>query len=201
VNARRFYRLAPAHVLEQTVAWRQEAIERALADPDSAKRYRLSLTAEAFRTMPPERFVREFSDYAGAAERLAQAMQHAGKAYPNEADRQAFVNQARLRIAERIEEGGPFRRIKISDSRARWATASSSTVAYRGDTPPTGPRSPRDADTPPQARTARLRRRPPSRARTAVGVVARRQSLPRTRLAPAPSMTIACRCPSDETPR
>jgi hypothetical protein len=72
----------PAQVLEQTVAWRQEAIERALADPDSAKRYRLSLTAEAFRTMPPERFVREFSDYAGAAERLAQAMQHAGKAYP-----------------------------------------------------------------------------------------------------------------------
>jgi len=53
VNARRFYRLAPAHVLEQTVAWRQEAIQRALADPDSAKRYRLSLTAEAFRTMPP----------------------------------------------------------------------------------------------------------------------------------------------------
>jgi cytidylate kinase len=105
----------PDNVIEQTVTWRKEASERALADRDAAKQYAWRLAGESFRTMPREQFLREFPTYAGAVERLDKATEHANAHYSIEQNRQAFVTTARDRLAKQIEEGRQFGRVKQSD--------------------------------------------------------------------------------------
>lgn len=102
----------PREVLEQAVAWRQEASERALAHREAAKQYQRALAAESFRTMPRERFLREFPAYAGAVERLDQAARYAAKHIAEAQDQQAFVAEARKRLASYIEEGREFGRVR-----------------------------------------------------------------------------------------
>ena len=105
---------APREVLDQAVAWRQEASSRAMADPEAAQRYHWALAAEAFRTLSRDHFLREFPVYAGAIERLDKASKHASQQYNNPQDRDAFVAQTRLRLAESIEEGRQFGRVKVA---------------------------------------------------------------------------------------
>jgi len=113
----------PVNVMEQTVTWRKEASERALADRDAAKQYGWRLAGESFRTMPREQFLREFPTYAGAVERLDKATEHANAHYSIEQNRQAFVTTARDRLAKQIEEGRQFGRVKQSDKEPQLNTA------------------------------------------------------------------------------
>jgi len=113
----------PDNVIEQTVTWRKEASERALADRDAAKQYAWRLAGESFRAMPREQFLREFPTYAGAVERLDKATEHANAHYSIEQNRQAFVATARDRLAKQIEEGRQFGRVKQSDKEPRLSTA------------------------------------------------------------------------------
>ena len=113
----------PDNVIEQTVTWRKEASERALADRDAAKQYAWRLAGESFRTMPREQFLREFPTYAGAVERLDKATEHANAHYSIEQNRQAFVTTARDRLAKQIEEGRQFGRVKQSDKEPQLSTA------------------------------------------------------------------------------
>ena len=113
----------PENVMEQTVTWRKEASERALADRDAAKQYAWRLAGESFRTMPREQFLREFPTYAGAVERLDKATEHANAHYSIEQNRQAFVATARDRLAKQIEEGRQFGRVKQSDKEPQLSTA------------------------------------------------------------------------------
>jgi len=116
----------PDNVIEQTVTWRKEASERALADRDAAKQYAWRLAGESFRTMPREQFLREFPTYAGAVERLDKATEHANAHYSIEQNRQAFVTTARDRLAKQIEEGRQFGRVKQGDKEPHLSTAKTS---------------------------------------------------------------------------
>jgi cytidylate kinase len=112
-----------ANVIDQTVAWRKEASERALADRDAAKQYAWRLAGESFRTMPREQFLREFPTYAGAVERLDKATEHANAHYSIEQNRKDFVTTARDRLAKQIEEGRQFGRVKQSDKEPQVSAA------------------------------------------------------------------------------
>jgi predicted kinase len=113
----------PDSVIEQTLTWRKEASERALADRDAAKQYAWRLAGESFRTMPREQFLREFPTYAGAVERLDKATEHANAHYSIDQNRQAFVTTARDRLAKQIEEGRQFGRVKQSDKEPQVSAA------------------------------------------------------------------------------
>jgi hypothetical protein len=112
----------PDSVIEQTVMWRKEASERALADRDAAKQYAWRLAGESFRTMPRDQFLREFPTYAGAVERMDKAEEHARAHYSIEQNREAFVTTARDRLAKQIEEGRQFGRVKQSDKEPQVST-------------------------------------------------------------------------------
>jgi hypothetical protein len=102
----------PRAVIEQAAMWRRDAIERARADPEAATIYSRLLAAEAFRTYPRARFLKEFPEYAGAMNRLDTTRAYALKNLPLEADQQAFIARARSRIAEYIEHGQQYRPMK-----------------------------------------------------------------------------------------
>ena len=105
----------PQSVIDQAVTWRKEASAEALADPTAAKQYQGKLAAAAFRTMPRERFVREFPSFIGALERLDKAVEHAKAEYAIEENRTTFVAGVRERIAQQIETGRQFTRLKSAE--------------------------------------------------------------------------------------
>ena len=105
----------PAVAIEQALRWRKEAAQRALAGPEAAKHYRSRLAGESFRTMPSDQFLREFPTYAGAVERLTSAARHASRQYTTAGDRDAFVLQARERLAQYIDDGRQFGRIEARE--------------------------------------------------------------------------------------
>lgn len=95
----------PREVAAQVVAWRNEAVGRAERDPQARQLLDWGREAEAFRTMDRFRFQRDFPHHAKAIERLDEAVRFAEKNFAHAAEREAFVNQARNRLAERIAEG------------------------------------------------------------------------------------------------
>jgi cytidylate kinase len=105
----------PEDVIHQSLVWRKDASQRALADPEAAKQYGWKLAGEAFTTMPREQFLQEFPAYAGAVERMDKAVEHAKTHYAIEQNQIQFIAAVRARIAQQIEEGRQFGRIKKSD--------------------------------------------------------------------------------------
>jgi hypothetical protein len=92
-------------VASQVVAWRNDATSRAQTDPEASRLLALGLTAQAFLTMDPHQFVREFPKYDKVADKMQQAIDYAQKNLPLQTDRDRFVAEARARLAERIAEG------------------------------------------------------------------------------------------------
>lgn len=95
----------PREVAAQVVAWRNDAVARAEHDPQARELLEWGREAEAFRTMERFKFQRDFPLHAKAVERLDEAIRFAEKNFADAAEREAFVNQARNRLAERIAEG------------------------------------------------------------------------------------------------
>jgi hypothetical protein len=79
---------------------------------------------ESFRVMPWEQFSVEFPAYAGAVERLNQAIEQARFQYSEEANLKEFVRLARERLATQIEQGRQFGRIKQGETPAQGSGAS-----------------------------------------------------------------------------
>lgn len=105
----------PPSVNDQAVAWRKNASAEALRDPSAAKQYASKLAAAAFHTMPRERFLREFPSFIGAVERLDKAVERAKTEYALEENRAAFVAGVRERLAQQIETGRQFTRLKSTE--------------------------------------------------------------------------------------
>jgi hypothetical protein len=117
-------RRTPDSVLQQAVLWREEASARAMEDRECAKQYAWRLAGESFRVMPREQFSVEFPAYAGAVERLNQAIEQARFQYSDEANLEEFVRLARERLATQIEQGRQFGRIKQGETPAQGSGAS-----------------------------------------------------------------------------
>lgn len=104
-------------VIEQAVAWRIEASERALANAEAAKLYRWALASEAYKTMGREQFLREFPSYRSAIEKKDQAAEYAAKQYAGDiAAQRRFTEEAGERIAQQIREGRQFGRVRGEDT-------------------------------------------------------------------------------------
>lgn len=104
-------------VIEQAVAWRIEASDRALANAEAAKLYRWALASEAYKSMGREQFLREFPSYRSAIEKRDQAAEYAAKQYAGDAAAQRrFTEQAGERIAQQIREGRQFGRVRGDDT-------------------------------------------------------------------------------------
>jgi hypothetical protein len=65
--------------------------------------------------MPRERFLREFPALTGAVERLDKAVEHAKTEYALEENRATFVAGVRERLAQQIETGRQFTRLKSTE--------------------------------------------------------------------------------------
>ena len=65
--------------------------------------------------MPSDQFLREFPTFTGAVERLTSAALHASRQYTTADDRDAFVLQARERLAQYSDDGRQFGRIEARE--------------------------------------------------------------------------------------
>jgi hypothetical protein len=95
----------PREVASTVLAWRNELAARAERDPDAKQRVGWGFEAEAFRSLPRDRFTEEFPHLGKAVQRLDEAVKYAKTNLALESDRERFVAQARERLAERIAEG------------------------------------------------------------------------------------------------
>lgn len=95
----------PRDVVSQVIAWRNEAVRQAEADPEAARWLAWGRAAEAFRTLNPDQFQREFPEHGKLVERLQDAERYAVEQFPHLEDRARFLSQTRARLAERLAEG------------------------------------------------------------------------------------------------
>jgi hypothetical protein len=95
----------PREFAAQTVAWRNEAVQRAERDPEAAVLLQRGREAEAFRVMDRQQLLAEFPHLAKAVAKWDEAQQYAAKTLPSAEEQARFLAQARQRIAERIAEG------------------------------------------------------------------------------------------------
>lgn len=92
-------------LVAQVIAWRNEAVRKAEADPEAARWLSWGRAAEAFRVMDPQQLQREFPEHSKLVERLQDAERYALEHFPHLEDRARFLSQTRARLAERIAEG------------------------------------------------------------------------------------------------
>ncbi len=96
---------APGDIVPQATAWSAEAASKADGDPQARDFVRWGREAQALRTQNRVDFLQAHPQHAKAVERLEEAIAYAENTFPNAIDRERFVEQARLRLAERLAEG------------------------------------------------------------------------------------------------
>jgi hypothetical protein len=95
----------PREVASQAITWRDDAVQRAEADPQAPRMLAWGREAEAFRTMNRRQFLSEFPQYAKPVERMDEALRFAERNFEQAADRERFIALTRERLATRIAEG------------------------------------------------------------------------------------------------